>query len=240
MVKAVIFDFYNTLAETDELRPVVGRARRRARLFRCPTTSVSAGGTTASTGPSTTSTRSRVTTTSPGSSRGCGRCSPSAALPAPAHDEFMDRVARDRRAQPHRRVSKRSPTCSATCGSRGVALAICSNWDWDLHEAVESAGLTGTVDIVVSSAWVGARKPHPRIYRHTLEQLGRRARGRALRRRHLDLRRRRPARRGHADDLPPPVTSRCRPHGSGTGPVPRRRTPRPRSPRLASHAALRG
>ena len=24
----------------------------------------------------------------------------------------------------------------------------------------------------MSSAWVGARKPHPRIYRHTLEQLG--------------------------------------------------------------------
>ena len=25
---------------------------------------------------------------------------------------------------------------------------------------------------MVSSAWVGARKPHPRIYAHTLEQLG--------------------------------------------------------------------
>ncbi len=39
-----------------------------------------------------------------------------------------------------------------------------------------------------------------------------RPRGRALRRRHLDLRRRRPARGGHAGDLPPPNTPRHRPH----------------------------
>jgi putative hydrolase of the HAD superfamily len=55
---------------------------------------------------------------------------------------------------------------------RGLALAICSNWDWDLVQAVEAAGLLGSVDVTVSSAWVGARKPHPRIYRHTLERLG--------------------------------------------------------------------
>jgi putative hydrolase of the HAD superfamily len=54
---------------------------------------------------------------------------------------------------------------------RGFALAICSNWDWDLREAIESAGLTGTVDVMLSSAWVGARKPHPRIYAHTLDRL---------------------------------------------------------------------
>jgi len=56
--------------------------------------------------------------------------------------------------------------------ARGLTLAICSNWDWDLHEAIDGAGLTGLVDVVVSSAWVGARKPHPRIYRHTLELAG--------------------------------------------------------------------
>ena len=32
--------------------------------------------------------------------------------------------------------------------------------------------MTGLVDVVVSSAWVGARKPHPRIYTHTLQELG--------------------------------------------------------------------
>ena len=56
--------------------------------------------------------------------------------------------------------------------ARGLRLLICSNWDWDLTEAVAESGLTDLVDVVVSSAWVGARKPHPRIYAHTLEQLG--------------------------------------------------------------------
>ena len=45
----------------------------------CPTTCATAGGTTASTASSTTSTRNRVTTTSPGSRRGCAGCSTSAA-----------------------------------------------------------------------------------------------------------------------------------------------------------------
>jgi putative hydrolase of the HAD superfamily len=53
----------------------------------------------------------------------------------------------------------------------GLRLAICSNWDWDLEPAVAEAGLAGSVDALVSSAWAGARKPHPRIFRHTLEQL---------------------------------------------------------------------
>ena len=55
--------------------------------------------------------------------------------------------------------------------ARGIALAICSNWDWDLAEAVEEAGLTSAVDVTVSSAWAGARKPHPRIFEYTLAKL---------------------------------------------------------------------
>jgi putative hydrolase of the HAD superfamily len=51
----------------------------------------------------------------------------------------------------------------------GVPIVVCSNWDWDLREAVEAAGLTDRVDVMVSSAWAGARKPHPRIFRRTLE-----------------------------------------------------------------------
>jgi putative hydrolase of the HAD superfamily len=51
---------------------------------------------------------------------------------------------------------------------RGLRLVVCSNWDWDLAEAVEEAGLTPRFDALVSSAWVGARKPHPRIYRAAL------------------------------------------------------------------------
>ncbi len=55
---------------------------------------------------------------------------------------------------------------------RGLILAICSNWDWDIDRAVAGAGLDGMVDVVVTSARAGARKPHPRIFRHTLERCG--------------------------------------------------------------------
>ncbi len=57
-------------------------------------------------------------------------------------------------------------------GSRGVRLTICSNWDWDLSQAVDEVGLSELVDVQVSSAWAGARKPHPRIFADTLEKLG--------------------------------------------------------------------
>jgi putative hydrolase of the HAD superfamily len=56
--------------------------------------------------------------------------------------------------------------------ARSVRRVICSNWDWDLEPAIEEAGLAGRFDTVVSSAWAGARKPHPRIYRYLLEQAG--------------------------------------------------------------------
>ena len=56
--------------------------------------------------------------------------------------------------------------------ARGLTLAICSNWDWDLDRAVAGAGLTGATDVVVTSARAGARKPNPRIFRHTLERCG--------------------------------------------------------------------
>ncbi|MDQ1467585.1 MAG: putative hydrolase of the superfamily [Actinomycetota bacterium] len=56
--------------------------------------------------------------------------------------------------------------------AEGLRVAVCSNWDWDLAEAIEEAGLAEHVDLIVSSAWVGARKPNPRIYLHTLDALG--------------------------------------------------------------------
>ena len=49
---------------------------------------------------------------------------------------------------------------------------MCSNWDWDLGPAVAEAGLAGAFDVLVSSAWAGARKPHPRIFEYALEHLG--------------------------------------------------------------------
>jgi putative hydrolase of the HAD superfamily len=55
---------------------------------------------------------------------------------------------------------------------RGRRLAVCSNWDWDLAEAVAEIGLANATDLLVSSAWAGARKPHPLIFEHTLGKLG--------------------------------------------------------------------
>lgn len=56
--------------------------------------------------------------------------------------------------------------------ARGVALAVCSNWDWDLPDVIDRLGLAAHFDAVVTSARVGARKPHQRIYTHALELLG--------------------------------------------------------------------
>ena len=51
---------------------------------------------------------------------------------------------------------------------RGVVVAVCSNWDWDLDRALASTGLAHLVDHQVTSARAGVRKPHPHIYEHTL------------------------------------------------------------------------
>ena len=62
------------------------------------------------------------------------------------------------------------PDVLAELRGRGLTLAICSNWDWDIDRAVAQAGLDGAVDVVVTSARAGARKPHWRIFAHTLER----------------------------------------------------------------------
>ena len=64
------------------------------------------------------------------------------------------------------------PDVLATLRRQGITVAICSNWDWDIDRAVASAGLDGMADVVVTSARAGARKPHPRIFAHTLERCG--------------------------------------------------------------------
>ncbi len=62
------------------------------------------------------------------------------------------------------------PEVLAELRQRGLVLAICSNWDWDIDRAVAAAGLEGATDVVVTSARAGARKPNPRIFRQTLER----------------------------------------------------------------------
>ncbi|MGA9762318.1 MAG: HAD-IA family hydrolase [Gaiellaceae bacterium] len=55
--------------------------------------------------------------------------------------------------------------------SRGLALAVVSNWDCSLEERLEETGLGGFFDCVVSSALVGVTKPDPRLFLFALEQL---------------------------------------------------------------------
>jgi putative hydrolase of the HAD superfamily len=90
----------------------------------------------------------------------------------PASDQEL-LIARVHDISGHRRINAYDDVVPVLeeLRARGITLAICSNWDWDLHEALAAAGLDGHFDVTVSSAWVGARKPHPRIYAHTLDQL---------------------------------------------------------------------
>jgi len=76
-------------------------------------------------------------------------------------------------ARPKMRAYDDAAEVLANLRTRGVVVAVCSNWDWDLAEAVDEAGLTAHVDVLISSAWVGARKPHSRIYTHALTELDR-------------------------------------------------------------------
>jgi putative hydrolase of the HAD superfamily len=83
-------------------------------------------------------------------------------------------IARAREIGGHRHIVAydEAPAVLAELRDRGIVLAICSNWDWDLEEAIATAGLTGAVDVVVSSAWIGARKPHRRMYDAVLDRIG--------------------------------------------------------------------
>jgi putative hydrolase of the HAD superfamily len=55
--------------------------------------------------------------------------------------------------------------------SRGLALAVVSNWDCSLEQRLEETGLLELFDCVVSSALVGITKPDPRIFLYALERL---------------------------------------------------------------------
>ena len=55
--------------------------------------------------------------------------------------------------------------------SRGLALAVVSNWDCSLEQRLKETGLLGFFDCIVSSALAGVAKPDPRIFRYALKQL---------------------------------------------------------------------
>jgi putative hydrolase of the HAD superfamily len=54
---------------------------------------------------------------------------------------------------------------------QGIAVGVCSNWGWDLDVALASTGVAPLVDVRVTSARAGFRKPHPAIYESILAGL---------------------------------------------------------------------
>ena len=51
-------------------------------------------------------------------------------------------------------------------------MIVVSNWDVSLPGALASAGLSGLIDAVVTSAEVGAAKPDPEIFTRALAMAG--------------------------------------------------------------------
>ncbi len=62
--------------------------------------------------------------------------------------------------------------CLRAFREAGYAIAVCSNWGWDLDDDLEPTGLAAEVDFMVTSAQVGYRKPHPLIYEFTTSLAG--------------------------------------------------------------------
>ena len=74
-----------------------------------------------------------------------------------------------------RRPMAAYPEAEGTLGrlrEAGLRVAVCSNWGWQLDPYLDEVGLLGLVDTSVTSARVGARKPHPAIYAHVSDLLG--------------------------------------------------------------------
>lgn len=54
----------------------------------------------------------------------------------------------------------------------GIAVGVCSNWGWDLETYLAATGVAPFLDAAVTSAKVGFRKPHPGIYALALSSIG--------------------------------------------------------------------
>ena len=63
------------------------------------------------------------------------------------------------------------PTLEALRGA-GYRLGIISNWSWNLPDLCDGLGITGYFEHIVTSARVGASKPHRAIYDYALHWFG--------------------------------------------------------------------
>lgn len=64
------------------------------------------------------------------------------------------------------------PPVLAELRRRGLAIGVCSNWGWDLDAALQATGMAPLIDVAVTSARAGFRKPHAAIYGSILKALG--------------------------------------------------------------------
>ncbi|MEK7216813.1 MAG: HAD family hydrolase, partial [Chloroflexota bacterium] len=70
------------------------------------------------------------------------------------------------------RLYDETPAVLDSLAAAGHAMGIISNHEWDLPELIDGLGLGGVFPVVVTSARVGYRKPHPAIYREALDRAG--------------------------------------------------------------------
>jgi putative hydrolase of the HAD superfamily len=64
------------------------------------------------------------------------------------------------------------PSVLAELRRRGLTIGVCSNWGWDLEAALRATGVDALIDVAVTSARVGYRKPHAAMYESILGALG--------------------------------------------------------------------
>ncbi len=92
-----------------------------------------------------------------------------ASRPSPfAASELFDRFAHAEAW----RVAEGAHEMLVDLKSRGLKLAVISNWDERLPVLLERLGLAGHFDATIVSAQVGVEKPHPKIFETALTALG--------------------------------------------------------------------
>jgi putative hydrolase of the HAD superfamily len=99
-------------------------------------------------------------------------CELTSACAVPPSDEKL--IIDDLRAADHGPMVA-YPEAAATLRALregGFAIGVCSNWGWELDSFLRQVDLFELVDVAVTSARVGARKPHPLIYARSADALG--------------------------------------------------------------------
>jgi len=169
MVRAVMFDFYGTLARWDDVESSSYTSVFAAHGYELPLDVLDAylvrydGVEHAAHSVSEESYEAWVR------SRLCDLTSACRVDPADT-DTVIDAL----RASDAGRMTAYLDSASTLCQLRqaGMAIGVCSNWGWDLEAFLRQVGLAELIDAAVTSARAGARKPHPRIYAHSCQALG--------------------------------------------------------------------